>query len=348
MFAGNLFSAASAGDAYEADPSIFQNLLNFKEQDQLPGYSSAFGDTSALFGGAPAAQGWSFNPMPQDQAPGGLDFSSVFQAAPKDFGSNFSGGFNPSAITFDPSSVNQMSLEDNLNDYIAQGGGKPKNLFAPVNRDAAGISVRQRGPGALRIQPPVESSKPKPQPAFSSRYKEQHDNDYNRRAIKWLMTEYGKLSGRKPMTLNQAAGLWGNIRQEVGPIRRDLHVSEVNGPGIGLLQYTGARKGPYLSAVEKARQNKEDYASPEWQLQYMERESMNKDLSGWSKWYDNIPDDPTKAAIHFQNRLLRPGDPHEKQRIGFSVNFSGYGNELMNSGYLPRPQVPTFASVGPR
>ena len=108
-----------------------------------------------------------------------------------------------------------------------------------------------------------------------------------------------------PLTKNQAAGLIGSFIVETGS--DDLSELDVieqgnNNAGRGLAQYSHARRGPYDAARQAAIDKGQDPNDISFQLKYMAEEYGGKhdvggkSLSGWTKSFDNIPDDVKGAT----------------------------------------------------
>ena len=128
----------------------------------------------------------------------------------------------------------------------------------------------------------------------------------------------------KPLTKKQAAGLIGGFIVETGSA--DLSQLDViedgnNNAGRGISQYSHARRGPYDKARQAAIDAGVDPNSLKFQLKYMAEEyggkhdKDGKSLSGWTKSFENIPDDVEGAARHFTTKYFRPSKPHLDRRI---------------------------------
>ena len=146
-------------------------------------------------------------------------------------------------------------------------------------------------------------------------------------ALKYLTSAQVKKDSNgkiKPLTKNQAAGLIGGFIVETGsPDLSQLDVVEKgnNNAGRGLSQYSHARRGPYDKARQAAIDSGVDPNSLKFQLKYMAEEYGGKhdkdgeSLSGWTKSFENIPDDVVGAAKHFTKNYFRPSKPHLDRRI---------------------------------
>lgn len=133
--------------------------------------------------------------------------------------------------------------------------------------------------------------------------------------------------GRIPkMTAQQAAGLIGSWLIETG--RKNLSnldvVEKGSGRGRGLSQYTGVRRGPYDQAVAAARAAGKDPNSAQWQIEYFAKEYLNKNLIGWTKVFERMPQNlksPGEYAKYFTGSAkegtgyFRPGVPHTDRRM---------------------------------
>ena len=128
----------------------------------------------------------------------------------------------------------------------------------------------------------------------------------------------------KPLTEKQAAGLIGSFIVETGSA--DLSELDVvergnNNAGRGLSQYSHARRGPYDQARQKQLDSGKDPNDIKFQLKYMAEEyggkhdRDGKSLSGWTKSFENIPDDVEKSTKHFTKKFFRPSKPHLDRRI---------------------------------
>jgi hypothetical protein len=150
------------------------------------------------------------------------------------------------------------------------------------------------------------------------------------------------------MNASQAAGLIGSWLIETG--RRDLSnldvVEKGSGRGRGLSQYTGVRRGPYDQAVAAARAAGKDPNSAQWQIEYFAKEYLNRDLIGWTRVFERMPQNlktPGEYAKYFTGSAregkgyFRPGVPHTDRRMQAAQEvFKHYSS-------LGKPQTPAPA-----
>lgn len=158
--------------------------------------------------------------------------------------------------------------------------------------------------------------------------------------------------GRIPkMNPTQAAGLVGSWLIETG--RKDLSNLDVveagSGRGRGLSQYTGVRRTPYDQAVQQARAAGKDPNSAQWQIEYFAREYMNRDLIGWTKVFEKMPQNlksPGEYAKYFTGSAaegkgyFRPGTPHTDRRMQAAMEV--YNHYVKGAG-APKPETPAAA-----
>ena len=154
--------------------------------------------------------------------------------------------------------------------------------------------------------------------------------------------------GRIPkMNAAQAAGLVGSWLIETG--RKDLSNLDVvetgSGRGRGLSQYTGVRRTPYDQAVQQARAAGKDPNSAQWQIEYFAKEYMNKDLIGWTRVFEKMPQNLKNAgdyARYFTGSAaegkgyFRPGVPHNDRRMQAAMEV--YNHYSKGQG-APKPQA---------
>ena len=154
--------------------------------------------------------------------------------------------------------------------------------------------------------------------------------------------------GRIPkMNATQAAGLVGSWLIETG--RKDLSNLDVvesgSGRGRGLSQYTGVRRTPYDQAVRQAQAAGKDPNSAQWQIEYFAKEYMNKDLIGWTRVFEKMPQNlknPGDYARYFTGSAaegkgyFRPGTPHTDRRMQAAMEV--YNHYVKGQG-APKPQA---------
>lgn len=161
--------------------------------------------------------------------------------------------------------------------------------------------------------------------------------------------------GRIPkMNAIQAAGLVGSWLIETG--RKDLRnldvVEEGAGAGRGLSQYTGVRRGPYDQARSQAIKAGQDPNSAQWQLQYFAKEYMNRDLIGWTRVFEQMPQNlksPGDYARYFTGSAaegkgyFRPGTPHTDRRMQAAMEVFNHYSNIQPATEAPKSQDPKAA-----
>lgn len=357
MLAGSLFSVASGlGDAFESDPSVFQAspqgfenlLMNFKDQDELPNYSAAFGDTSNLFGSAPSTQGWNLNPIPTFSAPGGLDFSSVFQSGPKDFGSGFDAGFGGGKITFNQGSTNRLTSI--LDDVAAT----PQGSSGILARQQQRAEAARRGPGGLKISSSMPTSvntqsvpqeKPKVRPGSLQYYVERAADPRYKSFLEMMRYAEGtndkRLKGGNPIALRA-----GYTYVNPAELNRDFPSSS---------RKTDTASGPF------------QFKPRTWDEQ---RDEFNREAGGKPIVNYSDPNHHAAMALRYAERRAKAnGVDINKVNMQDPAQFRGLLNSLASSwasfprsdgsGYYPgqrpksfaelhREYLRNFATVGPR
>jgi hypothetical protein len=158
-----------------------------------------------------------------------------------------------------------------------------------------------------------------------------------------------RLSGGRIPKMNpiQASAFLGSMTGEHGKLDwNNLDVVERgSGRGRGASQYTGVRRTPYDTAVNAARAAGKDPNSPQWQFEYFIREYQNKDLIGWTRVFEKMPQfkNVQEGVMYFTGSAqegkgyFRPDkdSAHYDKRIN-------YGQQILNlkDKLAPKTQAP--------
>ena len=157
--------------------------------------------------------------------------------------------------------------------------------------------------------------------------------------------------GRIPkMTPVQASSFLGSMTGEHGKLDwNNLDVVEMgSGRGRGASQYTGVRRTPYDAAVNAARAAGKDPNSAQWQFEYFINEYKNKDLIGWTRVFEKMPQfkNVQEGVMYFTGSAQKgKGYFRPDERSAHYDKRTNYGQQIYS--LLGKPQTPATPAAQP-
>lgn len=113
-----------------------------------------------------------------------------------------------------------------------------------------------------------------------------------------------------------------------------------SGKGRGAAQYTGVRRTPYDAAVNAARAAGKDPNSAQWQFEYFINEYKNKDLIGWTRVFEKMPQfkNVQEGVMYFTGSAQKgKGYFRPDERSAHYDKRTNYGQQIYN--LLGKPQA---------